>query len=120
LYTAPGVYTEETPEDTPDRLRGNNMYLAAGVYSLCSAAVAATKSPTDVSTGDKPSPDRYASRAIELLKQAEAAGFFHDVDNRVALQYGHDFDPLRSHDDFKKLLAKILAPPASVSSPPAR
>jgi tetratricopeptide (TPR) repeat protein len=84
---------------------GNNLYMAAGVYSLCSAAVASAKLPAVVPADEKQLQERYAARGVELLKQSEAAGYFQDADNRVALQYDHNLDPIRGRDDFKKLLA---------------
>jgi hypothetical protein len=51
-----------------------------------------------------------------LLKQAEASGYFNNADNRIALEYEHKFDPLRSREDFKALLTDVMAPP-DVSRP---
>ena len=45
----------------------------------------------------------YADRAIALIRQALAQGFL----NADALQKTADFEPLRSRDDFKKIMADL-------------
>jgi hypothetical protein len=53
--------------------------------------------------------ERYSARAVELLKQSDAAGYFKDPEQRAAFERDRNLDALRSRDDFKKLRAKILA-----------
>ena len=96
---------------------GDNLSMAAGVYALCSAPVAAAKPSAEVSADEKQLQERYTARAVELLTQADAADYFHVADNRIALQYEHNLDPLRNRDDFKKLLAEAMAPAPVPSSP---
>jgi hypothetical protein len=96
---------------------GESLYMAAGVYALCSAAVAAAKPPAEVSADDKQSQEGYAARAVELLTQAQGLGFFKNAVNVVAIEYEHNLDPLRNRDDFKKLLAEVMAPAPVPSSP---
>jgi hypothetical protein len=102
-----------------DGKSGGNLYMAAGVYALCSAAVAA-KPPADVSAAEKKLVQQYADRTMELLMQAQGLGYFKNVDNRIALQYDHNLDALRGRDDFKKLLSEVVPPPATVKIAPAK
>jgi tetratricopeptide (TPR) repeat protein len=96
---------------------GDNLTMAAGVYALCSAAVASAKPSAEVAADEKQLQERYTARAVELLTQSDAAGYFHVADNRIALKYEHNLDPLRGRDDFKKLLAEVMAPAPVPSSP---
>jgi tetratricopeptide (TPR) repeat protein len=47
--------------------------------------------------------DQYATRAMDLLRQAVAKGY----QNVEQLQSDRDFDPLRSRESFQKLLAEL-------------
>jgi Flp pilus assembly protein TadD len=113
LYSASGVgMLKGTAQNAQD---GDNLTMAAGVYALCSAAVASAKLSAEVSAAERQLQERYAARAMELLKQADAAGYFHVADNRIALQYEHNLDPLRGRDDFKRLLGEVMTQfPASL------
>jgi len=102
-----------------DSTDGDGVYWAAGGYALCSAAVAA-KPPAEVSADEKQLSERYAARAVELLKQTEAAGYFKNANNRIALQYEHNLDALRSRDDFKNLLSEVTPAPATEKVAPAK
>jgi tetratricopeptide (TPR) repeat protein/tRNA A-37 threonylcarbamoyl transferase component Bud32 len=53
--------------------------------------------------------DEYAGQTVALLQQAAASGY-RDASNFV--QTNASFAPLRSRDDFKKVLAELKAPPA--------
>jgi serine/threonine protein kinase/tetratricopeptide (TPR) repeat protein len=68
-------------------------YVAACIYSLSAAAARA----------DDKLADRYATRAVELLRQAFAKGF-RDVD---LLKKARDLEPLRQRKDFQKLLKEM-------------
>jgi hypothetical protein len=50
--------------------------------------------------------EQYASRAVELLRQAVAIGF----KNVSHMKKDTDLDGLRGRDDFKKLLAQLEQP----------
>jgi serine/threonine protein kinase len=76
-------------------LPGRLLYGAACVHALASAAAA----------DDAPVRERYAARAVELLRAAIDRGF-KEVGK---LQKDRDLDPLRSRDDFKKLLDEVEA-----------
>jgi hypothetical protein len=72
---------------------------AATLYDqacVCSLASAAVKNDTNLA-------DRYAARAVELLRQAVAKGY-KDLDY---LKKDPDLGPLRGRDDCKKLLAEL-------------
>jgi serine/threonine-protein kinase len=69
------------------------VYNAACVGAQASAAV---KNDTTLA-------DRYAARAVELLREAVAKGF-KDVEH---LKKDSDLDRLRGRDDFKKLVAEL-------------
>jgi serine/threonine-protein kinase len=78
-----------------------NVYNAACYLAQCAFAA-----------GQPPKPDlafvaRYAARAVALLGQAQAAGFFKDPANAELLQTDKDLDPLRARADFQKLAAAV-------------
>jgi eukaryotic-like serine/threonine-protein kinase len=72
---------------------GGTLYDLARV---CALAAHATKD-------DAPKQDGYAARAVELLRGAVARGF----KNISRLNDNKDLEPLRSREDFKKLLAEV-------------
>jgi hypothetical protein len=93
---------------TLDPHDGNNLYWAAGACALLCAAK--TEKTHASSATDKNSlPQRYAERAMELLKQLQSLGCCKKVGVRILLQHDHNLDALRARDDFKKLLAEIAA-----------
>jgi tetratricopeptide (TPR) repeat protein len=51
--------------------------------------------------------DRHAARAMAMLAQARAAGAFKTAAQVDRLKTNSDLDPLRSRDDFKRLLAEV-------------
>ncbi len=73
----------------------NTLYNCACVHALAAGAV----------KGDAALADRYASRAVELLQQAVAAGY-KDGQNIIE---DSDLDALRQRDDFRMLLKKLNA-----------
>jgi hypothetical protein len=50
---------------------------------------------------------QYAARAVELLKKAEAAGYFQHPDHWADLKKNKDLDPLRGREDFQKLQGRV-------------
>jgi hypothetical protein len=73
------------------------LYKAACVYALASLCV----------KEDPKLAERYASRAVELLRQLVAKGY-----KSVAyMKKDTDLDGLRGRDDFKKLMAQLEQPP---------
>jgi tetratricopeptide (TPR) repeat protein len=81
-----------------------NLFHAAEAYALCLAAPATAKSPRP-KTEAKPLEDHDGARAMELLNQAKAIGYFKDPAQRAALANDRNLDSLRVRDDFQKLLA---------------
>ena len=73
-------------------------YNAARVCSLSSAEARGTAERA-----------RYAARAVALLRQAGAGGYFKDKARIEELQKEGDFDPLRSREGFQALLAELVA-----------
>lgn len=51
--------------------------------------------------------EEYARRAIELLRQAQRAGFFENQTSVNRLKKDTDWEPLRSYEDFVKLVAEL-------------
>ena len=61
-------------------------------------------------THPSPLEERYAQRALELLRQAHKAGAFKDPQRRQILQFGVDLNPLRDRPEFKQFLQESVAP----------
>jgi serine/threonine protein kinase len=72
---------------------GNLLYNAACVYGLSAAAV----------KDDIPLRERYAARAVELLRQATQKGY-RDLDH---MKRDSDLDALRARRDFQELLTEL-------------
>jgi tetratricopeptide (TPR) repeat protein len=53
--------------------------------------------------------ERYATRALALLRESRAGGFFKAPEYRNLLKEDEDLEPLRGRDDFRKLAAEIEA-----------
>lgn len=54
--------------------------------------------------------ERYASRAVALLRKTQAAGWCQYPANLKNLETDKDLDPLRSRADFQKFLKEVKAP----------
>jgi tetratricopeptide (TPR) repeat protein len=96
---------------------GSSRYNAACVYALSAAAARQDEqmAPTDRDA----LAERYAARAVALLAQAQAAGYFATPANRDRLRKDPDLQALRTREDFRKWLAELeqAAPPHQ--QPPA-
>jgi tetratricopeptide (TPR) repeat protein len=83
----------------------NELCDAARVYALCIPAVhqdaALSSAEREILT------EQYGKRAFELLRQANAADFFRHPMNRARLRKEPDFAPLKSREDFQKLLSEV-------------
>jgi serine/threonine protein kinase/tetratricopeptide (TPR) repeat protein len=78
-------------------------YMAACIVSSCATVVAGD---TQLADARREALRRgYADRAMVLLRQAVARGF-KDVGR---LKSDHDLDPVRAHDQFRRLLAEVEA-----------
>jgi serine/threonine protein kinase/Tfp pilus assembly protein PilF len=75
------------------------LYDAACVYALASGRVR-----------DAAVTDKYAARALALLRQVQQTGWFDDPAQVEHLKQDTDLEPLRSRADFQKLLAALQAP----------
>jgi tetratricopeptide (TPR) repeat protein len=82
-------------------LKSNNVYLVTCVFSRASAAA---DHDSKLSTADRARlKARYADRAMEYLRQAVADGWW----NMNLMKKDTDLDPLRTREDFQKLLAEL-------------
>jgi hypothetical protein len=85
--------------------------LASSLYNLaCLSALSSAAVGKDASLpqADRDQlAERHAAQAVERLGQAQAAGFFKDPAKIEHLKKDADLDPLRSRDDFKKLLKEL-------------
>jgi serine/threonine protein kinase/tetratricopeptide (TPR) repeat protein len=84
-----------------DKVPGPVLYDAACVYALASAAV----------KDDATRQESYAARAVALLRQSAAAGFFKDPATVKHLHRDHDLNPLRGREDFRAFAAALAEPP---------
>ena len=82
---------------------GANLYQAAQGYALCAAGMKPAKPQTQLSAEEQALRDRYSARAVELLKQSDAAGYFKDPEQPRHSNETATWNALRSRDDFKKL-----------------
>ncbi len=86
-------------------LDGANLYNAACVYALASAAV---RRDAQFPALDREQwAEHYARRALALLRQAQAAGFFAAAANREFLRNEQNVHALRTRADFAKWLADL-------------
>jgi tetratricopeptide (TPR) repeat protein len=84
-----------------------NLYNAACGYTLCVSATARDRPPEKLSVEERAARERYAARAVAVLRQAVEKGY----KDLAHMQKDADLDPLRARDDFKKLLAGLEAKP---------
>jgi tetratricopeptide (TPR) repeat protein len=86
-------------------LKGKELYLLARVYSMCVQAV--QRSTQSKLSEQENRAEQFAQRAMALLTRANAVGWFKVPLNVEHFKNDKDFDPLRSRDDFKKLLREL-------------
>lgn len=93
-----------------DELANSSTWAAQQWYDIaCVYALASAK--------DTAKREQYAARAIELLRRAVAKGY-QDADH---LAKDTDLDPLRGREDFRKLVADVLAKaPTSAPTKPGK
>jgi serine/threonine-protein kinase len=82
---------------------GGLLYMAAEVLALDAAAVARDERLPAAERGRRA--EGYAARAVDLLRRAQAQGYFASPANRDNLRTDNDLAFLRSRADFQKLLA---------------
>jgi tetratricopeptide (TPR) repeat protein len=88
-------YQELWPRDA------NKLHEAARALARCSALVGKVK--TDLTAEEQTQRRRYADEALAALRQAIAHGY----KNLTELKEGQDLAPLRSREEFQKLLAEL-------------
>jgi serine/threonine protein kinase len=86
---------------------GENLYQAAEAQALCADSTQPESSLAKPEANETALRSRSAVRAIELLKQAHATGYFKYPEQRAKLNEDHNLDAIRSVDGFKKLVAEI-------------
>jgi hypothetical protein len=92
-----------------DLARANGATIDTLYNCACACALAAGAVKDDAALGEK-----YASRAVGLLRQAVAAGY-KDVEH---IQQETDFDPLRGREDFQQVLKQLAAKASAQKSRP--
>jgi serine/threonine-protein kinase len=83
---------------------GENHFHAAEAYALC--LTTPEDEPRQRLVAGPAMREHYAARAIEHLKEAQAAGYLKGP-AQADLSRNHNFDPLRSREDFQKLFGPI-------------
>jgi tetratricopeptide (TPR) repeat protein len=86
-----------------DSLNEMGLYNLGCVYALFAPTLEKSLEKDAHAAERKKRADEYASRAMDVLRQAVAKGF----GNVPLMQADHDLDILRPRDDFKKLLAEL-------------
>jgi tetratricopeptide (TPR) repeat protein len=74
---------------------GEELFQAASVFAWCMR----------LADDDSPEVESYADRAIAALRKAAASG----LDNAARLESSTDLEPLRSREEFRKLIAELEA-----------
>jgi hypothetical protein len=92
---------------TEGKVQPVSLYVFAYAYSACSAAAANDARLPQAER--EPLADRYGHRAVEMLRQAQARGYFRDPDRLARMKENTDFDAVRGRDDFKGLVAELEA-----------
>jgi hypothetical protein len=84
-----------------------NLYEFGYAYARCSAAAV---SDARLPAAERETlAERYGRRSVELLRRAQAAGYFRDPARLARLNENKDFDPVRGREDFKGLVAELKA-----------
>jgi hypothetical protein len=89
------------------RSDSNLLFQAAGVYSLCAGA--AQRDEQLPPAERQQLAGQYAARAVELLRDVQAKGSL--VNRAATLRTDVVFAPLKSYEDFQKLLVDLAAKP---------
>ncbi len=101
--------TEELEEWAgKSKLTARDFYDAACVYSL---SVLAVRKDAGLAQTDRDQlSEGYATRAVGLLEKAQKDGYFNRAGRVERLKKDPDLDPLRSREDFRKLLNELEKP----------
>ena len=96
----------------------SDLYRSGGAYAAAIAACLKDGKP-DRTEADALA-QRYATRALELLTSAQAAGYFKVTDHVDAFHKDAIFDALRSRADFREWAARLGPTNPPDSEPPSR
>jgi serine/threonine-protein kinase len=88
----------------PDAGTGT-VYRAARIFSLASASV--SQDAKRAAAERQNLAEQYATRAVALLRRNQAQGYFKKPANVADLKRNTDLDPLRSREDFQKVLREL-------------
>ena len=88
-----------------DKVQPLNLYVFAYIYARCAAAVAKDARLPPVER--EKLADKYGSRAVELLRKAQATGYFKAPDRLTRMKENQDLDTIRGRADFQKLLVDL-------------
>jgi hypothetical protein len=85
---------------------------------VCSPAVAPGKEPDQLTAEERATRQRYATRSVELLAKAEAAGFFKTPGAVEHMQRNKELDAVRNHPGYRDLLARLRGNATKPPPPP--
>jgi serine/threonine-protein kinase len=98
---------EQALKFTGDQTKGRVLYDMACIH--CRASEAVRQDSSLVPAERDKQVEQHAAEAVNLLAQAHAAGYFKSAAALATAKKDKDLDPLRSRDDFKKLLSELEA-----------
>jgi tetratricopeptide (TPR) repeat protein len=84
-----------------------DLYRFGYIYSRCSGVAA--KDARLLPAEREKLADQYGRRAVELLRRAQAAGYFRDAGRLARMKQHKELDPIRDRDDFKRFVAELEA-----------
>jgi hypothetical protein len=94
------AWHKSLPPPVPVRL-----YAAARVHGRCAKVV---REDTALAPAERERlAEAYAAKAVALLREAQAAGFFRTPQAAERLPHDKDLDALRGRADFKKLVTEL-------------
>jgi tetratricopeptide (TPR) repeat protein len=79
-----------------------------GCYYVCCSAAAAQDARLPPAEREKLA-DQYVRRGVELLRRAQAAGYFRDPARLARMKENKDLDAARGREEFKTFLAELEA-----------
>jgi tetratricopeptide (TPR) repeat protein len=114
-YVRASALTEEALAQAPP---GYELAYYNGACAYANCSVAALRDATLGRPEREKLVEQFASRAVALLRHAHRGGFFNGPNRLKAMQEDPDIEPLRSREDFRKLLKELeqLALPGSKST----
>jgi tetratricopeptide (TPR) repeat protein len=104
-----GAVKEAEALATTAPVTGTALYSAAGVYGRCSEAVRKDAGLTEARRAELA--ESYAARAVQLLALSHSAAPLKGREFIRQVNADKDFTPLRSRDDFQKLLKDLEVKP---------